>query len=229
MNKTNFIAQDKEDISLAAIDFFSFGHLLIGYLFFLIFNAIFLFIFEDYQYILSMICVIVCASFWELIENTLFYRKNIKFGYRRDSILNSLADIIFFMSGGLLALINFSLGIIKFLINTTIIFIGTVYLMKIYAEKILKKKIDYFLKHERIVIQPPRETEPVENENRVEGTLRDIIFKGQHSDYFVILENGAELVVSAATDIPSLKIRHAVEVSWLPDAGDAFLTEADGK
>jgi len=87
--------------------------------------------------------------------------------------------------------------------------------------------IDYFLKHERIVVQPPRETQPVKNENRLEGTLRDIIFKGQHSDYFVILENGEELVVSAATDIPSLKIRHAVEVCWLPEAGDAFLTEAD--
>jgi len=86
-------------------------------------------------------------------------------------------------------------------------------------------KIDYFLKHERIVIQSPGETEPVKGENRLEGTLRDIIFKGQHSSYFVVLSNGEELAVSAATDIPSLKIRHAVEVCWLPEAGDAFLTE----
>ncbi len=86
-------------------------------------------------------------------------------------------------------------------------------------------KIDYFLKHERILIQSPKESEPVKGENRFEGTLRDIIFKGQHSDYFVVLSTGEELVVSAATDIPSLKIRHAVEVCWLPEAGDAFLTE----
>jgi putative spermidine/putrescine transport system ATP-binding protein/spermidine/putrescine transport system ATP-binding protein len=88
-------------------------------------------------------------------------------------------------------------------------------------------KIDYFLKHERVLIQSPQERERVEGENCFEGTLRDIIFKGQHSAYFVVMPNGEELVVSAATDIPSLKIRHPVEVSWLPEAGDAFLTEED--
>jgi putative spermidine/putrescine transport system ATP-binding protein/spermidine/putrescine transport system ATP-binding protein len=88
-------------------------------------------------------------------------------------------------------------------------------------------KIDYFLKHERILIQSPRQTEPAQGENRFEATLRDIIFKGQHSAYFVVLENGEELIVNAATEMPSLKIRHAVEVGWLPEAGDAFLKEQD--
>ena len=86
-------------------------------------------------------------------------------------------------------------------------------------------KIDYFLKHEKILIQPPQATDPVQGENRIEGTLRDVIFKGQHSDYFVVLKNGKELVGSAAAEAESLKIRHAVEVSWLLQAGDAFLTE----
>ena len=88
-------------------------------------------------------------------------------------------------------------------------------------------KIEHFLKHERILSQSPRETEPAKGENRFEGTLRDIIFKGQHSAYFVVLENGEELVVNAATERPSLKIRHAVEVVWLPEASDAFLKEED--
>lgn len=87
------------------------------------------------------------------------------------------------------------------------------------------KEVDYFLKHERIRIQVPQETLQVEGENRLEGTLRDIIFKGQHSDYFVVLKNGKELVVSAATEMPSLKMRHPVEVCWPPEAGDAFLIE----
>jgi putative spermidine/putrescine transport system ATP-binding protein/spermidine/putrescine transport system ATP-binding protein len=89
------------------------------------------------------------------------------------------------------------------------------------------RKVDYFLKHERIRIQTPQETPPVEGENCLEGTLRDIIFKGQHSDYFVVLKNGEELVVSAATEIPSLKMRHPVEVCWSPEAGDAFVTEGE--
>ena len=53
-------------------------------------------------------------------------------------------------------------------------------------------EIDYFLKHERILSQPPQATDPVPGENRIKGTLRDIIFKGQHSDYFVVLKNGEE-------------------------------------
>ena len=33
--------------------------------------------------------------------------------------------------------------------------------------------------------------------------------------------------VSAATDLPDLKIRQPVEVCWLPEAGDAFLAQGD--
>ena len=86
-------------------------------------------------------------------------------------------------------------------------------------------KIDYFLKHEKILIQPLQDADPPRGKNRFECTLRDIIFKGQHSDYFVVLKNGEELVGSVAVDAQSLKIRQAVEVSWLPQAGDAFLAE----
>ncbi len=85
-------------------------------------------------------------------------------------------------------------------------------------------KIDYFLKHERVHIQSPRGKEPAVNENHLEGRLRDIIFKGQYSAYFVVLKNGEELVVNAATEMPELQIRHPVEISWAPEAGDAFLT-----
>ncbi|UCD80050.1 MAG: ABC transporter ATP-binding protein [Desulfobacterales bacterium] len=90
-------------------------------------------------------------------------------------------------------------------------------------------KVDYFLKHEKILIQPPQAVDSVQGENRITGTLRDIIFKGQHSDYFVILKNGEELVGSAAVETESLAIRRAVEVSWLPQAGDAFLAEENKK
>jgi ABC-type Fe3+/spermidine/putrescine transport system ATPase subunit len=90
-------------------------------------------------------------------------------------------------------------------------------------------KIDYFLKHEKILIRPPRAADSVRGENRFEATLRDIIFKGQHSDYFVVLENGEELVGSAAVDAESLQISQPVEVCWLPQAGDAFPSEVDQK
>ena len=72
-------------------------------------------------------------------------------------------------------------------------------------------------------ISPTDASSPVEEgENRLKGKLRDIIFKGQYSDYFIILENGAELVVSDASGIPAIEIRHTVEVCWPPEAGYAF-------
>ena len=86
-------------------------------------------------------------------------------------------------------------------------------------------KIDYYLKHERIRIQPAGQRDSVQGEIRINGTLRDIIFKGQHSDYFVVLENGAELIGSAAADPEAVKIGHAVEICWLPQEGDAFRAE----
>ena len=88
-------------------------------------------------------------------------------------------------------------------------------------------KIDYFLKHERIRIQSPKETDSVPGENRIKGTLRDIIFKGQHSDYFVVLENEEErgAIRRRLAGTESLQIRSSVDVCWPPQAGDAFLSE----
>jgi putative spermidine/putrescine transport system ATP-binding protein/spermidine/putrescine transport system ATP-binding protein len=85
--------------------------------------------------------------------------------------------------------------------------------------------IDYFLKHERIFIQACGETRAFEGENHIKGTLRDVIFKGQHSAYFVTLENKEELVVNAATELPGIQIRDPVEIRWPPEAGDAFPAE----
>ena len=78
MNK--IFAKNKGDVSKAAIDFFSFGHLIAGYFAFLILDALFLVIFGEF--------VILLCFF------TIFFKKNIKFGYRRDSLLNSSMDVI---------------------------------------------------------------------------------------------------------------------------------------
>jgi ABC-type Fe3+/spermidine/putrescine transport system ATPase subunit len=84
-------------------------------------------------------------------------------------------------------------------------------------------RIDYFIKSERIAIGAPgSERLPRDAVNRLGGTLRDVIFKGQYADYFVELQNGAELVVSAATVLSEIKPREPVEIAWPPEAGDAF-------
>ncbi len=85
--------------------------------------------------------------------------------------------------------------------------------------------VDYYLKSEKIRILPEGSQASAENQNRLQGTLRDVIFKGQYSDYFVILENDAELVVSEAAEIPGLQIRRQVTICWAPEAGFAFSSE----
>lgn len=59
--------------------------------------------------------------------------------------------------------------------------------------------------------------------NRIQGTLRDVIFKGQYSDYYVVFGKDSEIMVSDAPNIPGIKRGQAVRISWLPQECDAFL------
>jgi len=87
-------------------------------------------------------------------------------------------------------------------------------------------RIEYYLKSERISIAPASAPAAGGVENRIEGTLRDVIFKGQYADYLVDLANGAEIVVSAAPELAGVERRGAVAISWPAGAGHAFLAEA---
>jgi putative spermidine/putrescine transport system ATP-binding protein/spermidine/putrescine transport system ATP-binding protein len=89
------------------------------------------------------------------------------------------------------------------------------------------KPVVYFLKYERITIgQPGDASGDRPNMNRIAGTLRDTIFKGQVVDHFAVLPNGAELVASRRT-AGHREIRRGdlVELSWAAEEGDAFLLE----
>ena len=88
-------------------------------------------------------------------------------------------------------------------------------------------RVDYFLKSEKMRIGPVSDAAAAPGENALRGRLRDVIFKGQYSDYFVVLENKAELVVSDTSEIPAVQIKQAVEVRWPAQAGFAFPVEED--
>lgn len=83
-------------------------------------------------------------------------------------------------------------------------------------------KIEYYLRSEKMHINPQGKTHPVDGSIVLPARLRDIIFKGQYSDYFVILDNNEEMVVSDVPDIESIEIGGKVEVSWLPSSGFSF-------
>lgn len=131
------IAKKKEDISKAAIDFFSFGHLLGGYFAFIILNAIYLVLFGNFIIEIGIFTVFLCGVIWEIVENTYFFKKNIKFGYRRDSFLNSSMDVFMLTIGGLFASFCLELNLGTFLITTTFFLIGNILLMSIYANRII--------------------------------------------------------------------------------------------
>jgi putative spermidine/putrescine transport system ATP-binding protein/spermidine/putrescine transport system ATP-binding protein len=87
--------------------------------------------------------------------------------------------------------------------------------------------IDYFLKSERIDISAGEAPAGPDGRNRVTGTLRDVIFKGQYADYIVRLPNRRELIASGAPDLAGIGKNRPVTLAWAPAAGDAFLAEAD--
>jgi len=83
---------------------------------------------------------------------------------------------------------------------------------------------DYFVKCEHLRVAAGSEAATA-GHNRLDGTLRDVIFKGQIADYIVVLANGAEIVVSEAAGLPRVKAGDAVAVTWAPEAGRGFAAE----
>ena len=86
--------------------------------------------------------------------------------------------------------------------------------------------VEMYIKSERIAIGTG--ADGARHENRLEGTVRDIIFKGQFADYFVRTGNGSELVVSAPPTLPGVTRGSRVILGWPVAAADVFVVE-DGE
>jgi len=86
----------------------------------------------------------------------------------------------------------------------------------------LGDQVEYFLRSEKMEIGRPGDFGQPAGEMVLSGTLRDIIFKGQYSDYFVVLGNGEEMVVSDIPDVGGISIGARVDIHWHPSAGFSF-------
>ncbi len=81
-----------------------------------------------------------------------------------------------------------------------------------------------FIKCEKMrIVQPGSDI--AADENRVAGTLRDIIFKGSTADYLIATQNGAELTVSETSEIMELTRKDKLEVTWPVSVGACFPVE----
>jgi ABC-type Fe3+/spermidine/putrescine transport system ATPase subunit len=83
-------------------------------------------------------------------------------------------------------------------------------------------EVDVFIKCEHMSVVPEGTTAAAHGANRLQGELRDVIFKGQVADYIVVLPNGSELTVSEAVGIPIVQAHDRVLVTWAPERGRAF-------
>lgn len=86
-------------------------------------------------------------------------------------------------------------------------------------------EVECFVKCEKMRIVRPGMTPVPEPANKLSGTLRDIIFKGTTADYLVGLENGAELMVSEASQDIDIARDKPVEVTWPVADGVCFAAE----
>jgi len=106
---SDIITTKKSEVSRAPIDYFSWGHLNMGVVVFLLWSMVNLLpslYNQEMTYILaygiSVLLTVVVAVVWEIVENTLLLNIGIKFEGRKDSLQNAIWDIIFVVVGGLI-------------------------------------------------------------------------------------------------------------------------------
>lgn len=131
-----FIGSCTEDVSSNCYtDYYSIGHILFGYISFLV--SIFIWSFLGFGAILelSLVSSIMVGVFWELFENTILVDTRFKFNKKQDCLENSLSDIIFVFIGAIA-------GIILAYISIEQLIIGSVYFtITTYIAYDLSKKI----------------------------------------------------------------------------------------
>ncbi|MHA1343972.1 MAG: MFS transporter [Promethearchaeota archaeon] len=106
--KKKILGQTTDEVGRAAIDYFSWGHIGMGIVAFLLLSLIntvpsyvtHMLIYIIPYYIMILL-VIIIAIVWELLENTLLLEWGFKFEGRQDSLENATWDIIFVVIGGL--------------------------------------------------------------------------------------------------------------------------------
>lgn len=114
------IAETTDEVGVAFLDYFTWGHLMMGFIFFTLAS----FLHVLFRYVLNaeekvannfkddpvpiwvaLIITIALGALWDVVENTLFISMDIKFEGRADSALNIFSDILFVSIAGLICLI----------------------------------------------------------------------------------------------------------------------------
>ncbi|MFX1571560.1 MAG: hypothetical protein ACFFB0_02345 [Promethearchaeota archaeon] len=134
------IAKNKEEVGISAIDFFSFTHIVLGYLILLTnYTILNISLKISFDYLLLLLNVIASIS-WEVLENFLLYKFKIKYRHRRDSKINVATDMVFFFLGGVIGIYIIHQNLTFFIIYSFIIIGGFLLITDIYAFLLLNIK-----------------------------------------------------------------------------------------
>lgn len=106
---SDLIGDTKDEVGKAPWDYFSWGHIAMGVMTFILLSLINTIpslvsneIIDIIPWWLMIVLAIVVALVWELLENTLFIHLGVKFEGRRDSLVNAIWDVIFAIIGALI-------------------------------------------------------------------------------------------------------------------------------
>jgi len=148
MNITNMIvAESIDEVGIAALDYFTWGHLFMGVLFFILLSLLHIlfryalnpasdFSKDPFPIWLAFLITLIIGIVWEPFENFVLYSWGMKFENRQDSIFNALFDIIFVALAALIYLVLWYLiikpGEIKTAYITYLIYVLGMVLMVIF-------------------------------------------------------------------------------------------------
>lgn len=136
------IANCKEDVSKKPIDFYSIGHILFGYISFLVSLSICVLLQTINPIEYALVSTQCIAVMWEIFENNILIKTKYKFGKCKDSLENSLFDIIFVFLGGVAGAILCYNGFDNIIIGT-VYFVFTSFVAYVVCKRLtLYKKED---------------------------------------------------------------------------------------
>lgn len=133
-----FISKSKTDYGVSAIDPFTIGHFLKGY----ILNMI-MFIYFVPQ-LIDLLLILFISVVWELFENLHFIRLLIKFNKQRDSLINSISDVTFTIVGAIFFIFVSRLSYILILVISIVLGIVAALFFGIRSLNVIKSIFSYY-------------------------------------------------------------------------------------
>ncbi len=134
----------KEDISKTALDYYSFGHIIFGHMAFLIIYLMGFYssipLIRESMMDRALGMATFTGIFWELLENNLFVKTNLK--KRMDSLNNSVCDILcVFIGASVICIFAHFYGFVSMMFLTINAIILLIYFICFYMFEVQVKEV----------------------------------------------------------------------------------------